>query len=164
MTYEILTADQVAAMASTKSLPDFASVLENTDKAVSDAELDAANAQRLHDESETGRALSLAKARLAVAQNAKKAAYDSMLDLFTRFGVEKLETPTHRIRVAETPGAVVIHDEARLKELRPDLFKTKETVTPDKKAIGDAIVRRDLPASVAELVKTRSIKVSPVTE
>lgn len=161
---QILTDVEVASLASTSDLPSFANILESTDESVRRLELDVANAQRAHDVSESGRALAFAKANLAVAQNAKKAAYDSMLDLFTRYGVEKLETATHRIRVAETPGAVVIRDEARLKELRPDLFKEKVTVTPDKKAIGDAIVRRDLPSSVAELVKTRSIKVTPLSD
>lgn len=161
---QLLTDVEVAALASTSTLPAFADVLESTDKAVRDAELNLANAQRAHDESDTGRALAVAKANLAVVQNAKKAAYDSMLDLFTRYGVEKLETATHRIRVAETPGAVVIHDEATLRERRPDLFKEKVTVTADKKAIGDAIVRRDLPASLAELVKTKSVKVTPLAE
>lgn len=161
---QLLTDVEVASLASTSDLPSFANVLESADESVRRLELDLANAQRAHDESETGRALAIAKANLAVAQAAKKTAYDSMLDLFTSYGVEKLETATHRIRIAETPGAVVIHDEARLKELRPDLFKEKVTVTPDKKAIGDAIVRKDMPASVAELVKTRSVKVTPLTD
>jgi hypothetical protein len=161
---QLLTDIEVTALASTSTVPSFASVLEATDESVRNLELDLANAQRAHDESDTGRALAVANANLAVAQAAKKAAYESMLDLFTTYGVDRLDTPTHRIRVAETPGAVVIHDEARLKELRPDLFKVKETVTADKKAIGDAIVRKDMPASLAELVKTRSIKVTTLTE
>jgi hypothetical protein len=156
--YEILTAEQVASQA-TKTPDQFGLVVTATSKAVEYAELELANAQRAHDESPTGKALEVARQNVAKAKSAELTAKDHMLDMMTQYGINKIETDTHRIKVTETPGAVEVKDELALRDYRPQMFKEKLVVTPDKKAIGDAIVRGEIPERMAEIVKKRSIKI-----
>ena len=156
--------EALVALAS-KLAPDqyFASLVERT-AALRTAELNVKLAQDALDNSQAAKDLSAAKAAFNAAQKDVEEGMQAGIDLMDRLGLTSAEAADRRIRVTETPGAVEILDEAGLKTNFPKFFREKVTVAPDKKAIGDAIVRGELGAQYAVLRKEKKLKVSLLSE
>lgn len=156
--------ESLVALAS-KLAPDqyFGSLVERVN-ALRSAELNVQLAQDALNNSTAAKDLAAARAAYAEAEKDVNDGMQAGIDLMGRFGLTVAETADRRIRVTENPGAVEILDEAGLKTNFPKFFREKVTVSPDKKAIGDAIVRGELGAQYAVLRKEKKLKISLLSE
>lgn len=84
-----------------------------------------------------------------------------MLDMLNDNGLESVTVKTgEKFSVRTTPGALEIVDEAKLREMRGDLFVEKLTVSPDKKAIKAEVEAGHISTDWAYIKKTQSLSVT----
>jgi hypothetical protein len=128
---------------------------------ISKVQMEVIKSEKALNESPQAVALRAHKDEVAKYEAALDALKGVMLDQIQSAGLAEVITATgYKFSVRTSPGALEIVDEAKLKEMRSDLFVEKTTVVPDKKAIKAAIESGNIPTDWAVIKKSQSLSVT----
>lgn len=155
---DIGSAVAIAAAATPEQVGEFVQELEY---GVSKAQAEVLESEKALNECPQAVALREHKERLKQFEATLDAIKGVMLEQIQSSGLSEVVTASgYRFSVRTSPGALEIVDEAKLKEMRSDLFVEKTTVVPDKKAIKAAIEAGNIPTDWAVIKKTQSLSVT----